>query len=78
MADNSSPPNLASQPFTVTVYPAGVALPPVLTPLPTEFVTVGETLTASLATEASDPNTPPLPLTFSLGGTRRRGSASTR
>lgn len=67
VADNSSPPLTASQTFTVNVQAAGTLLPPVLETLPGTYVTAGETLTDNLAYYASDPNTPALPLTFSLG-----------
>jgi ELWxxDGT repeat protein len=75
VSDDSTPAKTASQTFTVTVYAAGAALPPVLTSLPTEIVTVGGTLTANLSSYASDPNTPPLPLTFSLGSNAPAGAS---
>ena len=75
VSDDSTPPQTATESFTVTVYPASSDLPPTLESFPGETVTVGETLTADLSEFASDPNTPPLSYTFSLGSDAPVGAA---
>jgi ELWxxDGT repeat protein len=75
VSDNSTPPLTATESFTVVVGAAGASLPPVLAPIPTESVTVGETLTLNLSPYASDLNNPPLPLTYSLTGTVPAGAS---
>ena len=52
--------------------------PPTLSSLPSQQVDIDSTLTFNVAAYASDPNTPPLPLTYSLGTGPHRGRASTR
>jgi large repetitive protein len=75
VSDNSNPANTTSQTFTVTVYPEGALVAPVLNALPPKFVTAGETLTAKLSGFATDPNTPALPLSFSLADDAPAGAS---
>ncbi|MHB1837834.1 MAG: cadherin repeat domain-containing protein, partial [Solirubrobacteraceae bacterium] len=75
VADNSSPPLTASGSFNVKVGVAGTIFDPVLQALPTGLATIGLTLTQDLSGYASDPNTPPLPLTFSLGNDAPAGAS---
>lgn len=76
VSDDSTPANTASQTFSVDVFAANAELPPQLNSLPSERVTVGETQTVDLSNYASDPNTPPLPLAFSLSGAPSYASIS--
>ena len=68
-SDNSSPPLTASGTVTVEVGAAGTVQPPVLLPPPAyaQWVLVGQTLNYDVSSYASDPNSPALPLTYSLG-----------
>ncbi len=77
VSDNNTPPLTASQTFTIDVLAQGALAPPVLQSLPTLTVTAGETLTSNLSTYASDPNSPALPLTFSLGTDAPSGASIT-
>jgi hypothetical protein len=45
----------------------GTIKPPLVSPIPTQTVDVGQTLQLNVSGFASDPNTPALPLTYSLG-----------
>ncbi len=64
VVDNSSPALTASGTITVDV---NAPQPPAFASISTQDVTVGETLSLDLSQYASDPNFPPLPLTYSLG-----------
>ncbi len=75
VADNATPPRTAGSTLSVLVGAAGQPLPPVLAALPSESITVGGTLTASLGSYAQDLNSPPLPLTFSLGNDAPAGAS---
>ena len=69
VSDNASPPNVVAGSFNVNVNPATAVIhPPVLTSIPTQSATIGKQLQLNLSSFASDPNTPPLPLTYSLTG----------
>ena len=76
-SDNSSPPQTASGTVTVEVGAAGTVQPPVLLPPPTyaQWVLVGQTLNYDVSSYASDPNSPALPLTYSLGSGAPSGAA---
>ena len=67
VSDDSSPPGTASATFTVQVSSSSTVLNPVIRPLPVPEVDLGSTLVFDIGNDASDPNTPPLPLTYSLG-----------
>src|SRR5262249_24404808 len=75
VSDNSNPAKTSSQTLTVHVYPAGTILPPTLATLPPLSVTAGQPLSYNLASYASAPTTPPLPLTFSLGSGAPTGAS---
>ena len=68
-SDDSTPPLTASGSISVEVGAAGTVRPPVLAPPPTfaQRVVIGQTLNYFVGSYASDPNTPALPLTYSLG-----------
>ncbi|MHB1556571.1 MAG: cadherin repeat domain-containing protein, partial [Isosphaeraceae bacterium] len=53
--------------FTIDVSPAGSMMPPRVEPIPSQNATIGQAFTLNLSRFASDPNTPSLPLTYSLG-----------
>ena len=74
VADTSSPPLTATQIFTVQVVAAGANLPPILNPIPAQSVAVAQTLKVGISQYASDPNSPPLTLTYSLSGTLPPGA----
>ena len=75
VSDNESPPRTGSGSFIVEVGAPGAILSPVLAPIPTGTVEAGNTDTLFLAEYASDPNSPPLPLTYSLTGTVPSGAS---
>ena len=64
VADDSSPALTASGTVTVNV---NAPQPPTFASIPAQDVTAGETLSLDVSKYASDPNFPPLPLTYSLG-----------
>jgi ELWxxDGT repeat protein len=68
VSDGSSPPLTASRALTVTVAPQiqPTQSAPVIGTVPTQNVNVGQGLQLSVSNFASDPNSPPLPLTYSL------------
>ena len=67
VTDTSTPALTASETYTVDVVPSYFTEPPTLSLLPSQEVDIGSTLQFNVATYASDPNSPPLPLTYSLG-----------
>jgi ELWxxDGT repeat protein len=67
VADNASPSQTASETLTINAT-AGAVQPPAVRAMPAQSITQGETLTFNAGSFAYDPNTPALPLTFSLGG----------
>ncbi|MHB1557885.1 MAG: ELWxxDGT repeat protein, partial [Isosphaeraceae bacterium] len=69
-ADNSSPPLTASQTFTVSVQKLQ---PPSFRAVPDQSVNIGSTFSLSLAGYAYDPNSPTLPLTYSVTSTPPAG-----
>jgi ELWxxDGT repeat protein len=74
VSDNSSPALTASATIMVNV---NAPQPPAFATIPTQDVTVGETLSLDLSQFASDPNFPPLPLTYSLGANPPSGVSIT-
>ena len=66
VTDNASPKNTTIAGFTVAVSTTPV-LPPVLNPIPKQSATVGQPFSFNVSPFASDPNTPPLTLTYTLG-----------
>ena len=62
VSDSQTPASTVSDTFTVKVS----ALAPVLQPIPTQNATIGTELTLNFDQYASDPNSPPLFLTYSL------------
>ena len=81
VSDSNSPPLTASGTLMVSVSAA--VIPPVITPptigqIPTQSVNVGQSLQLNVSNFASDPNSPPLPLSYSLGAGHRRAQASIR
>src|SRR5262249_37072572 len=54
---------------------AGTIRPPAFVAIPSTSVTVGQTLYYSISSYASDPNIPPLPLTYSLGSDAPQGAS---
>ncbi len=64
-----------SNPATLTVEAAPVIVAPVLATIPSQLVNVGRTLELNVSRYASDPNTPPLPLTYRLVGSPPAGAS---
>ena len=73
VADNES--SSVSESFSVNVEPAVNVLPPALQSIPTQSATVGKELQVALSQYASDPNSPALPLTYSLGAIAPPGAS---
>src|SRR5262249_6160577 len=75
VSDNQSPPNKISRSFTINVAAAAV-VPPILRAVSqAASVDVGQSFTLNVSQLASDPNTPPLPLSYSLGASAPAGMA---
>ncbi len=74
VSDNSSPPNTVSETITVDVF-AIVVHPPVLGAIPAQSATIGAPFSLNVAQYASDPNSPPRPLTYSLGSGAPAGAS---
>jgi ELWxxDGT repeat protein len=74
VSDNESPPQTAQRTITVNVV-SNVVNPPGLKPIPTQSATIGKPFSLNVSQYASDPNTPPLPLTYSLTGTVPSGAS---
>ena len=66
VSDNQTPANTVSGTFSVNVFPAGTILPPTLGLIPNQFADLGTKFQFDISQYASDPNTPALPLTYSL------------
>ncbi len=75
VSDTSAPALTASQTYTVGVVPSYSISSPVLSLPPTEEVNIGSTLQVNVSTYASDSNTFPLPLTYSLGSSAPQGAS---
>ncbi len=74
VSDNESPPLTTLAGFTVVLSTATIN-PPVLQPIPNQSATVGTPFSLNVSPYASDPNTPVLPLTYSLTGTVPAGAS---
>jgi ELWxxDGT repeat protein len=67
VSDSETPALTASKTLTIAVAAsAPVIQPPTLSSIPTQSIAVGQTLSLNVASFANDPNSPPLPLTYSL------------
>jgi ELWxxDGT repeat protein len=67
VTDNASPALITTAGFTIDVS-ASTINPPTLSPIPAQTATAGTTFTLNVSLYAADPNTPALPLTYSLSG----------
>ena len=60
--------------FAIDVRRPAPVLPPLVQPIPGQNATIGQPLTVDISRFAADPNTPPLPLTYSLGANPPSGA----
>ena len=61
--------------FAIDVQRPAQILPPVVQPIPGQSATIGQPFSVNIGGFASDPNTPPLPLTYSLGASSPSGAS---
>ncbi len=74
VSDNSTPALTATQTLTVDLVPSSIQGPSVK-PLPIEDAVIGSTLQLNVSQYVSDPNVPPLKLTYALGSNPPAGAS---